>query len=114
MRTLFCCIVLAGGVALAQPTDPAAEACRGRSEGDACAAQGQTGTCQSAECCTGIEPDLRCSPCLQCAAAPAPRPASDSGMDEAPLDDAGCDATGGGASFGLWLLIVLGISRRYA
>ncbi len=90
MRALIFFIVLGVGVASAQTPDPAAAACVGLSEGTVCEAGGQTGTCQPAECCTGVEPDLVCTECLQCAAPPTPRPLADGGVLPVEEEGGGC------------------------
>jgi len=90
MRALICFIVLGVGIASAQTVDPAAAACAGLSEGSVCEAGDQTGTCQPAECCTGVEPDLVCSECLQCAAPPTPRPLADGGVLPVEEEAGGC------------------------
>jgi len=114
MRALMILIAMGVGIASAQTMDPAAAACSGLAEGEACEAGDQTGTCQPAECCTGIEPDLVCSACLQCAAPPSPRPAPDGGV--APIEDeaGGCSVSANGSPvvFGVLCIGLWGLSRR--
>lgn len=114
MRALLSLLVFGVSLGWAQPMDPAASACAGQSEGAACDVSGQMGTCQPAECCTGIEPDLVCSACLQCAAPSTPRPEADGGMAPAEDEVEGCATVPGtGSDWALLLSVGLwGMSRR--
>lgn len=106
MRITFAGLALGALLIVAAPAradviDPTEDACRGKSRGDACTADGKGGTCQPDRCCrldysNGTPPGQVCEDCLTCK----------------PGGDDGCVATPGapGATGALALLAGLALA----
>ncbi|MCA9548379.1 MAG: hypothetical protein KC613_28450 [Myxococcales bacterium] len=109
--TIIAGLVLAAAPAFADVISPEEDACRGKTQGAACSADGRDGTCQPDECCrndysNGVPPQTVCGDCFTCKAGAAASGGSD--------DEKGCAAAPGGAlgagsllaglalAFGLW------------
>jgi hypothetical protein len=91
-------LLLVASPAFADIIDPTEEACGNASEGDACEAEGISGSCRPAECCRNDysnvadsgAPSTVCEPCLRCE--PADEPVSADGTaDRVPAGDANAD-----------------------
>lgn len=112
--TLIAGLLLAAAPAFADVISPEEDACRGKSQGAACSADGRDGTCQPDECChndysNGVPPQTVCEDCFTCKAGTA-----DAGNGGGSDDEKGCSAAPGGAlgagsllaglafAFGLW------------
>ncbi|MCB9542096.1 MAG: MYXO-CTERM sorting domain-containing protein [bacterium] len=100
-------LLLFSAAAHADVIDPTEDACRDKSRGDACAADGKSGTCQPDRCCrldysNGTPPGEVCEDCLTC------KPGGD---DDGCVASPGTPGGAGAVAFLAGLALAIGLRR---